>query len=103
MCGAQGLHRTCRIATLVVDPGQLEIVGRVARRARPGALQQRLCGGRIAAAQCERGQHMIHLGARVRIESDARRAAEVLRKQGETVYEIGSIEAASGEPFAVVG
>ena len=34
--------------------------------------------------------------------SDAKRAAELLRSEGETVYEIGAIEAASGEPFAVV-
>jgi phosphoribosylformylglycinamidine cyclo-ligase len=34
--------------------------------------------------------------------ADAQRAAELLRKEGEAVYEIGNIEAASGEPFAVV-
>jgi phosphoribosylformylglycinamidine cyclo-ligase len=34
--------------------------------------------------------------------ADAERAAKVLREQGETVYEIGTIEAASGEAFAVV-
>jgi phosphoribosylformylglycinamidine cyclo-ligase len=34
--------------------------------------------------------------------SDAKRAAEQLHAQGETVYEIGKIEASSGEPVAVV-
>jgi phosphoribosylformylglycinamidine cyclo-ligase len=33
---------------------------------------------------------------------DATRAAELLRRAGETVYEIGSIEAAAGEPKALV-
>jgi phosphoribosylformylglycinamidine cyclo-ligase len=34
--------------------------------------------------------------------SDAKGAADHLRAQGETVYEIGKIEASSGEPVAVV-
>ncbi len=34
---------------------------------------------------------------------DAKRAAEVLRQAGETVYEIGTIEKGIGEPRAVVG
>ncbi len=34
--------------------------------------------------------------------ADAKRAAEQLRASGETVYEIGSIEASSGEPGALV-
>src|SRR5258708_23717121 len=33
--------------------------------------------------------------------ADAKRAAEQLRASGETVYEIGSIEASSGEPGAL--
>ena len=33
---------------------------------------------------------------------DAKRAAELLRRAGETVYEIGTIEAAAGEPKAIV-
>jgi phosphoribosylformylglycinamidine cyclo-ligase len=34
--------------------------------------------------------------------SDAKRAADSLRASGETVYEIGTIEAGSGEPKAIV-
>jgi phosphoribosylformylglycinamidine cyclo-ligase len=34
--------------------------------------------------------------------SDAKPAADLLRAQGETVYEIGKVEASSGEPVAVV-
>jgi hypothetical protein len=34
--------------------------------------------------------------------SEAKRAADQLRAEGETVYEIGNIEASSGEPAAVV-
>jgi phosphoribosylformylglycinamidine cyclo-ligase len=34
--------------------------------------------------------------------SEAKRAADQLRAEGETVYEIGKIEASSGEPVAVV-
>jgi phosphoribosylformylglycinamidine cyclo-ligase len=34
--------------------------------------------------------------------ADAKRAAETLRAEGETVYEIGAIEAGSGEPEAVI-
>jgi phosphoribosylformylglycinamidine cyclo-ligase len=34
--------------------------------------------------------------------ADAARAAQLLREEGETVYEIGRIEAAAGEPFARV-
>jgi phosphoribosylaminoimidazole (AIR) synthetase len=33
---------------------------------------------------------------------DARRAAEALRAEGETVYEIGAIEKGAGEAQAVV-
>jgi phosphoribosylformylglycinamidine cyclo-ligase len=34
--------------------------------------------------------------------ADAKRAADLLRAEGETAYEIGKIEASSGEPTAVV-
>jgi phosphoribosylformylglycinamidine cyclo-ligase len=34
--------------------------------------------------------------------SDAKRAADLLRAEGETVYEIGKIEASAGEPVAIV-
>jgi phosphoribosylformylglycinamidine cyclo-ligase len=34
--------------------------------------------------------------------SDAKRATDVLSRAGETVYEIGTIEAAPGEPKAIV-
>jgi phosphoribosylformylglycinamidine cyclo-ligase len=34
--------------------------------------------------------------------SEARRAAELLRAEGETVYEIGAIDASSGEPDCLI-
>ena len=55
----QGLHREVALAELVVDLGQLEVMGRIAFGAWPALFQQRARAGQVAVAQHQRGERVI--------------------------------------------
>jgi phosphoribosylformylglycinamidine cyclo-ligase len=80
------------------------LVARINKRAwpRPKLFEWLQREGRVAEEEMHRVFNC-GIGMVAVVEpSDARRAAESLRASGETVYEIGVVEAGSGEPQALV-